>query len=92
MKKKIFITGGAGFIGSHLVKKILDSGNYHVTIYDNLSSQVHLDFYGTSFYKNIKNKVNFVFGDITNLKLVPICNFICKTTPRTCKCMCNSYV
>ena len=70
MKKKIFITGGAGFIGSHLVEKILDSGNYHVTIYDNLSSQVHLDFYGTSFYKNIKNKVNFVFGDITDFKLL----------------------
>tara|TARA_B100001123_G_C15184755_1_gene976826 strand:+ start:92 stop:1204 length:1113 start_codon:yes stop_codon:yes gene_type:complete len=70
LKKRIFITGGAGFIGSHLVQKILDSENYNVTIYDNLSSQVHLDFYSTDFYNNIKNKVNFVFGDITDLKLL----------------------
>jgi len=33
---KIFITGGSGFIGSHLVDKIVDMGK--VTVYDNLSS------------------------------------------------------
>lgn len=44
---KIFITGGAGFIGSHLVDRLINSGE--ITIYDNLSSgrkefiQHHLD-------------------------------------------------
>ena len=34
---KCFITGGAGFIGSHLVERLLAEGNT-VTAYDNLSS------------------------------------------------------
>jgi UDP-glucose 4-epimerase len=34
---KVFITGGAGFIGSHLVDRLLFQNNF-VTVYDNLSS------------------------------------------------------
>ena len=36
----IFITGGAGFIGSHIAESLLISGHW-VTILDNLSSGVH---------------------------------------------------
>ena len=42
MKKHVLITGGAGFIGSHLVDTMLARG-YEVTVLDNLSPQVHGD-------------------------------------------------
>lgn len=36
-KNKVLITGGTGFIGSHIVEKLLEN-NYNVIIIDNLSS------------------------------------------------------
>jgi dTDP-L-rhamnose 4-epimerase len=40
MAKRVLITGGAGFIGSHLADALLAAG-YHVRALDNLSPQVH---------------------------------------------------
>ncbi len=60
MKKKILITGGAGFIGSMLSTKLVAEG-YEVTVVDQLnynkSSLDHLFFYKNfKFYKmNILN-------------------------------------
>ena len=36
--QKVLITGGAGFIGSHLVKSLVDIGGYDIDVVDNLSS------------------------------------------------------
>ena len=55
----VVITGGCGFIGSHLAEKLVDLGA-RVTIIDDLST-------GTlNNIKNIKNNVNFIHGSITD--------------------------
>ncbi len=36
--KKIIVTGGAGFIGSHLVKKLIDNGAEKILVIDDLST------------------------------------------------------
>ena len=38
--KKVLMTGGAGFIGSHLIDELIKK-RYKVTVFDNLESQVH---------------------------------------------------
>ncbi len=38
MKEKILVTGGAGFIGTHIVQKLLETkDNVHIVILDNFS-------------------------------------------------------
>jgi UDP-glucose 4-epimerase len=58
--KNILVTGGAGFIGSHLCKK-LSSLASNLTVYDNLSN---------GKVENVKHlpKVHFVKADVLDLK------------------------
>jgi nucleoside-diphosphate-sugar epimerase len=55
--KRILITGGAGFIGSHLVERLLDAND--VVVYDNLHRNAlqfaHLDAHP---------RLHFIKGDV----------------------------
>jgi UDP-glucose 4-epimerase len=55
---RIFVTGGTGFIGTHLCKKLLKL-NHDVTVYDNFSNSLRENFVST-----INQNVNIVFGDV----------------------------
>lgn len=59
--KRILVTGGAGFIGTHLTRRLLREG-YHVTVLDNFLEQVH----GTSktLAEDIQGKVKLMIGDV----------------------------
>ena len=63
--KNILITGGAGFIGSNLTKKLVGKG-YNVIILDNLSSQIHGKDQNSSLYKSVKDIATFIKGDVCN--------------------------
>jgi dTDP-L-rhamnose 4-epimerase len=65
--ENVLITGGAGFIGSKLTLSLLEKG-CKVTILDNLSAQIHgKDYNQSPLYNSIKDKVNFIRGDVRNL-------------------------
>lgn len=54
---QVLVTGGAGFIGSHLVRRLVAEG-FHVTVLDNLSSG-HLGNLNC-----VLSRVKFVEGDV----------------------------
>lgn len=65
MKKQILITGGAGFIGSHLADELLNKG-YKVRVLDNLSEQVHGKDSKRPSYLN--EEVELQVGDVRNVE------------------------
>ena len=58
---KILVTGGAGFIGMHLSKRLLNDGHV-VTIFDNFSPQVHGS--NKTLPANLIGMVNLIIGDV----------------------------
>lgn len=65
MRKKVLVTGGAGFLGSHVVDALLHRG-HSVRIYDNFTPQVHPD--GLPAY--LAQNVDIVRGDMRDIDLL----------------------
>jgi dTDP-glucose 4,6-dehydratase len=61
----ILVTGGAGFIGSHIVDRLLDEG-FEVRVLDNLSTGDEMNL---AAHQN-KKSFQFIEGDIRNCDLV----------------------
>lgn len=55
---KVLVIGGAGYIGSHVVKELMAKG-YQITVFDNLSSGLK---------QNLFKGNGFIKGDILNIK------------------------
>ena len=62
MNKTILITGGAGFVGSFLCKKIVETTEYNVTIFDIKCGEKM-----SNFILENSQKVKFIKGDIREI-------------------------
>jgi dTDP-L-rhamnose 4-epimerase len=69
MKGKVLITGGAGFIGSHLADELISHG-YSVRALDNLCEQVHGQGKNRPVY--LHPEVELIIGDVRNKEAVKL--------------------
>lgn len=68
MKDKVLITGGAGFIGSHLAHRLVDEG-YYIVLLDNLT-RGKIEYISDLISKN---QAKFVQGDVREYQTVFDC-------------------
>ena len=62
---KILVTGGAGFIGSHLVEQLVQL-NHSVVVLDNLLR-------GNKLPKEVEDKIEMHVGDVRHIEVVSQC-------------------
>ena len=77
--KKVVVTGGAGFLGHNLCKKLLDQGHYVICLDNNFTGNM-------DNIKELRNNLNFEFirHDITHpitLEIDQIYHLACPASP-----------
>jgi len=78
--KQILVTGGAGFLGSNLIKLLINDKNHHIICVDNLQTGSKENIY--KFLK--KPNFTFIMHDITfplYLEIDEIYNLACPASP-----------
>jgi UDP-glucuronate decarboxylase len=79
MKKKILVTGGAGFLGSHLCEKLLNLGNEVICLDNYFTGQkqnvVHL--LGNPFFELVRHDITMPFF----IEVDQIYNLACPASP-----------
>lgn len=84
LKKRILVTGGAGFLGSHLCKRLLEEG-YEVLCLDNFfTSTKHniIDLIDNPYFEIIRHDVT----DPIHLEVDAIYNLACPASPIHYQC------
>lgn len=79
MKKRILVTGGAGFLGSHLCKRLLDSGN-EVLCLDNFysgSKENIIELLKNPYFELIRHDITFPIY----IEVDQIYNLACPASP-----------
>jgi len=66
VNQHVLITGGAGFIGSRVARKLLSTG-YEVSILDNFSPQIHGD--NSELPADLRDSVQLFRGDVRDVSL-----------------------
>ncbi|MFB0561243.1 MAG: NAD-dependent epimerase/dehydratase family protein [Candidatus Lokiarchaeia archaeon] len=62
MSERVLVTGGCGFVGSHLVRKLVE--DFKVVVLDNLSNGM------TENIADMKRKVRLIVGDVCDSEMV----------------------
>jgi UDP-glucose 4-epimerase len=75
MATRALITGGAGFIGSHLAEALLERG-YHVTIIDNLLSGQFENIAGIEHHPHFRYAIEDIRNTVVMDRLVSECDVI----------------
>lgn len=60
----VLVTGGAGFVGSHVVDRLVETG-YNVTVVDNLTDQVH-----DGKPDHLNEAAEYIWGDVRDRDLM----------------------
>ena len=62
--RTFLVTGGAGFIGSHIAATLVERGGDRVRVLDNLSTGFEANMAG------FRDRIEFIKGDVTDAKIV----------------------